>query len=116
MANVYESSTTRTVALPPSEAAPRDGARYRVHGIRMNGDFEIGISVPPDDEGTVDDVPPTLHETVAEVAEETLDVDRISAETTEGRWPNLGTVTVSPVDDTAVTLAIEWLPAQPASS
>lgn len=103
-------TTTRTLWMPVDEAVPRASRSYRVHSIRMEGEFDIGVSVPPDEDGTIDDVPPRVHDHLTDMAEENIDLKRVEAETTAEDWPVIGTVTLSRVDDETVNLVVEWEP------
>lgn len=105
----YE-STSRTLTLPPNEAVPRTDRTYRVVGIRMGGDLDIGVSVLPDDDRSIDGFPQTVHDVLPDLAAEHLDFDRLGAETTRENWPVVGMMTLSRVDGETVDVSIEWIP------
>lgn len=103
-------STTQTLTLPQHEAVPRTDQTYRVVAIRMSGEFDIGVSVLPGDDGSIEGFPQTVHELVSDLAEEHLDFDRLRAETTQEDWPVIGMMTISRVDGETVDVRIEWIP------
>lgn len=76
----------------------------------MQGNFDVGVSVLPDDDYTIDDFPRTVFDVVTEAVEADLDRDRLQADTTDEHWPLLGTVTISRVDGETVHVRIEWEP------
>lgn len=105
----YE-STSRTLTLPPDEAVPRTEETYRVVGIRLGGELDIGVSVLPGDDRSIDEFPQTVHDALPDLAAEHLDFDRLRAETTRENWPVIGIVSLSRVDCETVDVSIEWIP------
>lgn len=101
---------TRTFSLPSSDDLPRTGNTYSLHGTRMNGDFGIGASVRPEDEGTIDDLPLPVYDALSEMADAAIDMDRLRADTTAEKWPIIGSLTTSRGEGDTVDVAIEWIP------
>lgn len=100
----------RSVRLPAYEAVPRTRDRYRVVGLRIDGEFDIGITVAPDDDGTIDKFPQTVHDILPEMADGAVDVHRLRDETTAEHWPVFGRLTLSRESGDTVRVAVEWLP------
>lgn len=76
----------------------------------MNGSFDVGVSVPADEDRSIEEFPQTVFDVVSEAVEADLDGDRLRVDTTEEHWPRLGTVTISRVDGETVHVRIEWEP------
>lgn len=74
----------------------------------MNGDFGIGVSVRPDDEGTIDDFPLPVYDALSDMAEDAIDMDRLRAGTTDERWPIVGSLTTSPGEGDTIDVNVEW--------
>lgn len=100
--------TTRTVRLPPDQTVPRRSRTYRVHSIRWDGDLDVGVSIPPEAEGTIDDFPPVVHDVLVDEVEENVDRDRREAETGDETWPIIGMMTLSRGEGETVDVAVEW--------
>lgn len=101
---------TRTVRLPAYEAVPRTRDRYRVVALRIDGEFDIGVTVVPDDDRTIDKFPQTVHDILPEMADGAVDMHRLRDETTAERWPVFGRLTLSRQSGDTVCMAVEWLP------
>lgn len=76
----------------------------------MDGAFDFGVSVRPADDGTIDEFPQFVHDVLPEMAAEAVDVDRVMGETTEERWPVIGTLFVTPGHDDTVIVRVDWVP------
>lgn len=103
-------STSRTVRLPATEGVPRTAERYRLVGIRINAEFNIGVEAPSGDGGSIEQFPQPVHDVLPEMAAETIDMHRLRADTTHEDWPPLGMITLSRQSGNTVTVEIEWLP------
>lgn len=103
-------TTSRTLTLPSGDAVPRTTRTYRVHGTWMDGEFQVGITVRSGEDGSVDELPHAVYETISDSAQDHVDFDRLGTDATDATWPNIGMATLSPVDGSTVTLFIEWLP------
>lgn len=76
----------------------------------MNGDFDIGVRVPRNEDRTIEKFPQTVHDVVSIMADDALGVDRLRAKTTHENWPRLGTLTLSRQSGDTVKVQIEWDP------
>lgn len=103
-------STNRIIRLPPNERVPRTSERYVVLGIRLNGEFNIGVRVPGNEDRSIEQFPHTVHEILPDIADDAVDLDRLRSDTTYENWPLLGTVTLSRENGDTVKVDIEWLP------
>lgn len=103
-------SYSRTIRLRANEAVPRTSEQYQLVGIRINGEFDIGVSSAPEDGESIDQFPQTVSDVLPDMAAETIDMDRLRAETTEENWPVIGMVTLSRIDGETVDVSIEWVP------
>lgn len=101
--------SSRELVLPPYEAVPRTSQTYHVVGIQLHGEHDIGVSVPPADDHSIDEFPQSVHDILPDMAAETIDVDRLEAETTEESWPVVGILTLSRVDGETVNVTVEWI-------
>lgn len=88
-------STRRTVRVRANERVPRTDEQYHVTGLRINGDFDIGVSVPSDDNGSIDDFPHSVHEILPDMVADIIDINHIREETTDEEWTALGILTLS---------------------
>lgn len=102
--------TTRTVRLPADDGVSRSSQMYRVHSIRLNGELDVGVTVPPEADGTVDDCPPAVHDVLSDLAEERTDPDRLEAMTTQADWPVIGVMILTRLDPGTVEVSVEWIP------
>lgn len=83
---------------------------YRVHSIRLDGELDVGVSVPPGAEGTVDEFPPSVHDFLTDVADEHTDADRLETLTTPEEWPVIGVMILNRLDAGTVDVSVEWIP------
>lgn len=100
--NQAEDISNFTVKYSRSDAATYDGHEYRIKGIRMEGDFEIGLThigggVPPSDI-----VPAEIYDAVESRIRSQIDVGTVESKTTVEYWPTLGTLELIQVDDNEV--------------
>lgn len=103
-------ASSRTLSLPSSDDVPRTSRTYRLRGTLMDDHFRIGISVQPDEEGSIDDLPQAVHETLTDMAENKIDMDHVKDDTTDETWPTIGMVTITPDSEDTMSLFVEWFP------
>lgn len=88
-------SPSRTVRVRANERVPRTAEQYHVIAIQMHGTFDIGVKGSPDDGGSIDDFPHSVHEILPDMVADIFDLDHIRDETTDEEWTALGTLTLS---------------------
>lgn len=74
----------------------------------MNGEFGIGVSIPSEGDGTIDDFPLPVYDALSDMAEDAIDMDRLRAGTTDERWPIVGSLTTSPGEGDTIDVNVEW--------
>lgn len=102
--------STQTVTLPGNEPVPRTPMMFRVVGLQMNGDFDLGVRAEPEEDWSIDEFPQPVHDILSDMATDTIDMDRVRAEATQETWPRLGMLTLSRESGDTVKVDIEWLP------
>lgn len=100
-------SSRHSVDEIADDIAEYDGHKYSIRALRLDGDFDIGISHTGGGSPPAEIVPPEVYETVESSVRSEVDIEEVRRQTTPEEWPQLGTIRLEARDDESLAVDVE---------